>query len=446
MIARKNTTETQRQRENMNSPSRLLRYLFPLCLCASVVIFPRASSQTLDRVIAVVDRDIILESELNAQVQFFVLNNRIDPSTPGLKEQVLESMINEKLIVAKAIEDSVTVSEDEVRQQLEATIQQRIQQVGSEKRLEELYGMPITRIRREFREEMRRSLLANRLQQQRFGVTQISWREVEEFFRTYRDSLGTVPEEVELAHIYVEPKPSAEAHRAAHEKLRALLDSLTAGADFEELARRHSQDPGSAAQGGDLGFVRRGLFLPEFESVVFGLAEKQRSGIVETKYGLHVIELVERRGESVRARHILLRVEQTAADQDSAVNALRALRARALAGEGFAALARQYSEDKETAPIGGSLGTVEAAQLEPAFAAIIAGLKEGEISEPSRLQTAGATGYHIVLLRRRTPEHPASLETDFDRIETLALNYKRSRDYQTWLQELRTTIHWESRL
>lgn len=405
-----------------------------------------APAQTLDRVVAVVDREIILESELNAQVQFFAMNNRIDATTPGVREQVLESMISERLIVAKAIEDSVTVSEDEVRQQLDATIQQRVQQVGSEKRLEELYGMPLSRIRREFREEMRKSLLANRLQQQRFGVTQVSRREVEEFFRMYRDSLGMVPEEVELAHIYVEPKPSEAARAAARLKMQMLVDSLNAGVDFAGLAARHSQDPGSAGQGGDLGFVRRGLFLPEFESVVFSLAEKQRSGIVETKYGLHVIELLERRGESVRARHILLRVERTPADEDSTVALLGSLRRRALAGEDFALLARSFSEDKETAPIGGSLGTVELSQLEKGFYPTVAPLRDGEISEPVKLTAGNSSGYHIVWMKKRTPEHAASLELDFSRLETLAMNFKRSRDYQAWLQELKGKIYWESRL
>jgi peptidyl-prolyl cis-trans isomerase SurA len=405
-----------------------------------------ASAQTLDRIVAVVDRDVILESELNAQVQFFIMNNRVDPGTPGLKEQVLESMINEKLIVAKAVEDSITVSEDEVRQQLDATIQQRVQQVGSEKRLEELYGMPLSRIRREFRDEMRKSLIANRLQQQRFGITQISRREVEEFFAHYRDSLGTVPEEVELAHIYIEPKPSEAARAAARQKMQTLLDSLNAGVDFGELATRHSQDPGSAGQGGDLGFVRRGLFLPEFESVVFSLAEHQRSGIVQTKYGLHIIELLERRGESVRARHILLRVERTPTDDDSTVAFLQSLRTRALAGEDFASLARRYSEDKETAPIGGSLGTVELSQIEKAFYATVASLNQGEISQPVKLSAGNSAGYHIVWMKKRTPEHPASLEQDYPRIETLALNFKRNREYLAWLQELRGNIYWESRL
>jgi peptidyl-prolyl cis-trans isomerase SurA len=293
---------------------------------------------------------------------------------------------------------------------------------------------------------MRKSLIANRLQQQRFGITQISRREVEEFFTRYRDSLGTVPEEVELAHIYIEPKPSETARAAARQKMQTLLDSLNAGVDFGELATRHSQDPGSAGQGGDLGFVRRGLFLPEFESVVFSLAEHQRSGIVQTKYGLHIIELLERRGESVRARHILLRVERTPTDDDSTVAFLQSLRTRALAGEDFASLARRYSEDKETAPVGGSLGTVELSQIEKAFYATVAALNEGEISQPVKLSAGNSAGYHIVWMKKRTREHPASLEQDYPRIETLALNFKRNREYQAWLQELRGSIYWESRL
>ncbi|MCC6395700.1 MAG: SurA N-terminal domain-containing protein, partial [Bacteroidetes bacterium] len=119
-------------------------------------------AQTLDRIVAVVENDPILESELNAQIQFFVMNNRLDPKAPGIRDQVLQSMISEKLIIAKAIEDSVIVTDEEVQQQLDAAIQSRIQQVGSEARLEEVYGMPLSRIKREYRDEMRKNLLAQK--------------------------------------------------------------------------------------------------------------------------------------------------------------------------------------------------------------------------------------------------------------------------------------------
>ena len=414
--------------------------------CVALLIATLAQAQILDRIVAVVDNDIILESEVNAQVQLLIVNNKIDPNTPGLKQQVLQSMINEKLILAKAIEDSVTVTDEEVQQQLDNIIQQRIQQFGSEARLEEMYGMPLARIRREFREEMRKNLLAQRLQQQRFGSTQIGRYEVEEFYRSYRDSLPRVPEEVELAHIFVRPKVSEEAKAAATSKIQVLADSLKQGSDFAALARRHSEDPGSAPQGGDLGFVRRGQFVKEFEAAVFALNEKQISGIVETDFGLHIIQLLERRGDAVHARHILLRIEKTKASDDAATVLLDSLRRRALAGESFAELAKKYSERKETSMIGGELGTFELEQLDKGTFDAISGLKEGEISQPAQLVEGNSYGYHIILLRKRTPAHTMTLEQDYRRIEALALNFKRTKDYQTWLEELRGKIYWQSQL
>lgn len=405
-----------------------------------------AHSQTLDRVVAVVGNDPILESELDAQVQFFVFNNRLDPQTPGLKQQVLQSMINEKLIVAQAVEDSITVTDEEVQQQLDHVIQQRIQQVGSETKLEELYGMPLSRIKREFRDEMRKNLLSQRLQQQRFGSTQIGRREVEEFFAMYEDSLGTVPEEVELAHIFVRPKFDEAAKAEARRKAELLLDSIRTGADFGDLAQRHSQDPGSATRGGDLGMVRRGQFVKEFETAVFSMAEQQVSGIVETEFGLHIIQLLERRGEAVHPRHILLRVERTQAADDSVVAFLNSLRTRILAGESFTDLAKEHSEADDTAPIGGYLGTFELEQLDKNLYPVVAQLKEGEISEPAKLPVGNSYGYHIVQVRRRTPAHPMSLERDYHKIEAIALNYKRTHDYAAWLEELKTSIYWQSRL
>jgi peptidyl-prolyl cis-trans isomerase SurA len=407
---------------------------------------PSAPAQTLDRIIAVVDREIVLESELNAQVQFYVMNNRVDPETPGLREQVLDVMINEKLLVAKAIEDSVVVSDDEVQQRLDALIQQRVEQVGSEKRLEELYGMPITKIKREFRDQMRKNLLSERLQQQRFAVTKIARREVEEFFALYKDSLGMVPEQIDLAHIAIKLKAGNDAAAAARQKARLLVDSLRAGADFSVLAQRHSEDAGSASDGGDLGFVRRGQFVKEFETAVFSLTPGEISDPVETEFGLHIIELIERRGDAVHPRHILIRIVRSDVDHEAVVALLDSLRTRALAGEDFASMARKFSEYKETALIGGSLGLTELNNVDKSILPAVQDLKSGEISKPTRLTVPGFDGYHIVLVKSRVPEHLPSLEEDYDRIDALALNLKRTQEYTAWLAELRTSIYWESRL
>jgi len=400
-------------------------------------------AQILDRVVAVVENDPILESELNAQIQFFVLSNRMDPKAPGVREQVLQSLINEKLIVAKAIEDSVTVTDDEVQQQLETAIQQRVQQVGSEARLEEMYGMPLSRIKREYRDEMRKNLLAQKLQQQRFGTTQIGRYEVEDFFRAYRDSLPRVPDEVELAHIFVKPKFSTAERETARAKMQLILDSIKAGADFAVMAKRYSEDPGSAPQGGNLGLVRRGQFVKEFESAVFGLAEAQLSGVVETELGLHLIQLIERRGDAVRARHILMRIQRTEAGDSTTIAFLDSLRSAVLAGTDFGVLAKKFSEDKETNLVGGMLGSQDIEQLDKNWYTTVSALKPGDVSKPEKLPVGGSYGYHIVQLRKRTPAHAMSIEQDYHKIESIALNYKRTKEYQAWLEEIRSKIYWK---
>ncbi len=423
---------------------RVTLLVFLLALCAI------GSAQTLDKVVAIVDKEIILESELDAQIQFLALNNKIDPKTPGLKEEVLNNMINEKLLVAKAIEDSVTVTDEEVQQQLDQAIQQRVQQVGSEARLEELYGMPLSKIKREYRDEMRKNLLAQKLQQQRVGNEQVSRFEVEEFYNTYKDSLPPVPEQLEMSRIFVTPKPSTAAKERARERMQTILDSIRAGADFGEMAKRYSEDPGSAQQGGDLGFVRRGQFVSEFEAAVFSLGVGQVSNIVETAFGFHIIQLLERRGDAVHARHILLRIPRSEGGDSSAIALLDSLRDRAMNEQNFAELAKKYSEDKESNLIGGMLPPVDREQLEKDWYPSVINLKAGEISKPFRVSSqapSGASyGYQIVLLRKRTPAHKMTLEQDYHKIEAMALNYKRTKDYQAWMQELRSKIYWKINL
>lgn len=412
-------------------------------LAVSVSATAPAQQQVLDRIAAIVDNEIILESDLQAQVQFLANNNRIDPKTPGLRDQVLQNMINENLMVAKAIEDSVTVTDDEVQQQLDASIQQRVLQVGSEARLEELYGMPISRIKREYRDEMRKSLLAQRLQQQKFGTLTVGRYEVEDFFNTYKDSLPPVPEELQLSNIFVFPKASDAMRNAARSRAQALIDSLNAGADFAALAKRYSQDPGSAQQGGDLGLVRRGQFVKEFESAVFAMTEGQVSGIIETDFGYHIIQLMERRGDAVHARHILIRVEKSGSSDSLALALLDSVRSLIPGTMTFAEAAKKFSEDKETNLLGGNRGTIDIDQLDKTWYPALANLKDGEISKPFRISTSNSYGFQLVQVRKRTPAHKMTIETDYLRIENLTVNFKRQKEYQRFLDEIRKTIYWK---
>ncbi len=408
-------------------------------------IFPQ---QIIDRIIAVVDNEVILQSELEFQTSIFAAQRQIDPSTPGLKEQILNSMIEEKLIYAQADRDSIIVTEDEVNQRINYQIELFKQQYGSVANIEKMYGMSIDRIRRELRDDVRKSLMSQRLQEKNFGNVQATRREVEEFFEIYRDSIGMIPEKVAIAHIYKNPKTSETTKQKFRQRAQEILDSIKAGADFAEMARLYSEDPGSARQGGDLGFVKRGIFYPEFEEAAFRLAQGEISDLVESPIGYHIIQLLERRGESINTRHILIKIK---ADDDAdlrTIEILTEIRDSIVSGKGtFQEFARKYSEDRESAPFGGDLGTFFLNQLDKNLLDIVGRLKEGEISYPRRIEySPGNYGYHIVYLRNRVPQHKANLEDDYNEIRKLASDYKKQREYEKWIAEIKEKIFWEIRI
>lgn len=414
----------------------------------SVFIISAYPQEVLDRVIAVVDNEAILQSELEFQVSIFAAQKQIDPNLPGLKDQILNSMIEEKLIYAQADRDSIVVTEDEVNQRIDYQIETFKQQYGSVTNIEKMYGMSIERIKRELRDDVRKSLMSQRLQEKNFGTLQSTRREVEEFFRVYRDSIGMIPEKVNIYHIYRNPQTSESAKLEFKEKAQQLLDSIKTGADFAELAKQHSEDPGSAVQGGDLGFVKRGVFYPEFEEAAFKLDAGEISEVIESPIGYHIIQLIERRGESINSRHILIKIK---ADEDAdlrTIEFLTEIRDSIINdGRDFEELAKRHSQDKDSAPFGGKLGTYYLNQLDKALLDIVGKLKEGEISHPRRIEFApGSYGYHIVYLKARTPQHQANLEQDYMEIKKLADEYKRQNKYQLWISEIKEKIFWEIRI
>ncbi len=406
----------------------------------------QAHAQTvIDRIVAVVDKEIITESELNERLSFYAYQNKLDPTTPGLKRQMLESMISEKLVLAQAIIDSVVVSDDDVTQALDQQLQRLVRQFGSEKGVEEAYGKPISRIKRDYRDEMRKQLLVQRVQQTRQSGIQVTANDVTEFYNTYKDSLTEIPETYTLSHIYLVPKPDTAIDRQTYLKAKVILDSVRAGGDFADFAKRYSVDA-TAVNGGDLGWSKRGDFVAEFEEVLFGLKDGQLSDVVKTQYGYHIIQLITRRGESVHARHILFRVDKSAASDSATVAELRTIRARALKGESFAELAKQYSEDEQTKPLGGDLGDVTAKDITKDFSDELKGLKEGEISEPTKIAVGNSYGYQIVLMRKRILAHMPTFQGDYAQLERLALYLKQQRMNNEWLDELKKNIYLDVRL
>lgn len=423
------------------------KYLIITLLLLVLSNYTFSQQKTLDRIVAVVDKDIILDSELNQQIDFFVFNNRVDKNTPNLKQFVLDAMINDKLIVAKAIEDTnISVTEDEITQRIETLVQQGVQQYGTEQRMEEYYGIPLSKMRREWRDEMRRKLLSENMQKYKFGGMVATRRETLEFFQIYKDSLPDVPESVELFHILKIPAKSGKLIDAAKNKALAIIDSIKAGGDFADFAKRYSQDPGSAKTGGDLGSTRRGQFVKEFEEAAFALTEGQISSPVESPFGVHIIQLIERKGEIVHTRHILTKVEADSLVETETVTFLQSIADSIRAGGNFSEFAKKYSDDVETAPIGGYLGKISIDQMQKEFIETVKELKEGEISTPIKVPTGTYHGYQLVYLKKRMPEHKISLDDDWKSIEAYSTNFKRNQEYQKWLESLRKEIYWQVRL
>lgn len=405
----------------------------------------RAQQNVVDRIVAVVDKEIITESDVQERITYAALQNRLDPKSPELRRQVLENLIAEKLMLAQAILDSVNVTEEEVTRSLDQQFQNFVRQAGSEQQLEKIYGKPVSRMKREFRPEMRKQLLIQRLRQQREEKLSVARREVDEFFEAYKDSLPKVPDEVELSHIFIIPKADSSLENKTRQQLNAIRDSIVAGGDFADFARRYSQDP-NGANGGDLGWAKRGLaFVPEFEEAVFALKEKEISPVVKTEFGFHLVQLIERRGESVHARHILLRTEKGPVSDSAAIRLLSALRDSIMQGRSLAEFARKYSEDEETKSIGGDLGQVSVDQLEADFASVVKDLKPGEISQPHRITMKNSYGYQIVFLKKRVAAHAVNLTDDFRRVEQMALYVKRNKLNAAWIEELKKDIYCDIR-
>lgn len=419
-------------------------------IAAFILLFTiyMSAQEAIDKIVAVVDNEIILQSELDFQTGIFASQRQLDPNTPGLKEQLLNSMIEEKLIYAQADLDSITVTEDDINQRIDYQINSFVQQYGSIANIEKIYGMSIDRIKRELRDEVRKSLMSQRLQEKNFGKVQASRREIEEFFNTYKDSIGTIPEKVTIFHIFQNPKASEKLKKIFYDKALSLLDSIKAGADFSELAKNNSDDPGSAAQGGDLGFVKKGVFYPEFEEAAFKLNVGELSGVVESPVGFHIIQLLEKRGESINTRHILIKIKADENADLQTIDFLSSLRDSIQKGVGtFQEYAKKYSEDKETAPFGGELGNFYISQLDKALLDAVGKLKQGDIGFPRRLEYApGTYGYHIVWLQSRIPQHKASLTDDYAEVKKLADENKKQKEYTKWIETIKSKIFWEVRI
>lgn len=403
------------------------------------------AQQVIDKVVAIVDSEIITKSEYEISVLRFAAQKNLDPKDEAIRKEVLNALIDEKLMYAQAELDSIVVTDAEVDRRLEQTINYFVQQYGTQEAIEKAFGMSIEKIRREIREDNRKALMTERVKEKKFARIDVSAREVNEFFNSFADSLGLIPERYKVAHIFLNPKANDRVKNKTKIYAESILDSLKKGADFAELAKKLSDDPGSAARGGDLGWAKRGKFFSEFESAAFALRDNEMSKVIESPVGYHIIQLLGRRGESIHTRHILFKIKSDDQTELEAIEFLSEIKDSIEKKiNTFGYFAQKYSNDKQTAPFGGELGTFEISQLDNQLKDVVFKLKEGQISPPKRIQMDAMNfGYHIVKLIKKTTEHKPTLEDDFEDIKRVAQVQKEQRLYKDWLQDLRSKIFWE---
>ncbi len=426
-------------------------------LAAPWLLFPgqtvRGQDQkVIDEVVAIVDGQILLRSDVNGLVFNAVQQGRMK-LTDELWLDALNQLIDQKVMAAHAKRDTnLVVTDDQLDQVLDQRIDAMSAQVGGQTRLEEIYGKTVTQIRAELRDEFRDQMLAEQFQGQKIQQIRITPSEVRAWFnRIPKDSLPVLPEAVRISHIVRYPTVTDAAREDARDILQNIRDSILVGSSsFEEMARLFSDDPGSASRGGRYQGARVSDFVPEFAAVATRIPIGEVSQIFETEFGLHIMRVNERRGDVVDLNQILIQFDPRKFDPSDAIDHLSALRDSILASDlPFARMARLHSEDESSAQRGGRVldpRTLEknlyVESLGPRWRQTIALLEKGEISEPSEVDLLdGRRAYHIVMLHDRIPSHRVNLETDYEMIKELALREKQANVMREWLDTLRESVY-----
>lgn len=408
-----------------------------------ISILGYAQTKTIDKIIAKVGGEVILYSDWQEQISF--LKSRQGNKGEDNACEILENLLIQKFMVNRAKVDSIDVKDEEIEQQLNARIDQILNYFNNDyQKFEEYYGQSVAETRERFRDDLRNQMLAERLQNKVIGDIRITPEETKAFFeRIPKDSVPYFNAEVELSEIVYKPKANDAQRKAAREKLEKTLQKIRNGEEFSKLASVISDDPGSAKNGGSLGWMKRGSLVPEFEAVAYSLQKDSVSGIVESEFGLHIIKLLERRGNSILCQHILVKPRIEDSDYKLAEKYLDSIRALIIKDSiPFETAVRLFSDKKSESYNNGGLlinpksGTTnfETSELDPDVFFAIDALKVGEISKPfSTLEADGTKSYSIVKLQSKTNPHKANLKQDYAKIQLAAKEFKKNIKFQEWL-------------
>ena len=407
-------------------------------LCAALLFAPGAAlgaPELIDRIVATGDNQTILWSELNYRLRFEAeqrgLSSFVEPGRlEALRREVLEDMVDEQVLILKAQKDSVQIDPNEVEEMLVQQFQLAKSNMddGEFERMLDRVGLSERQLKARYRKEIRHRLLSRQMRAVVAYRVHVSHRDVEAFRQAHRD---TLPTQISLSHILLQIKPSDEVLGEKLARIGELQALLAAGGDFAEVARAHSEDPGSAAHGGDLGCFSAGTMVPEFEEAAFALKPGETSEPVLSPYGYHLIKLREKREDALCANHILVLARTGEGDKDATRDELVDLQRRARAGEDFSQLARQHSDNPQTAMQGGLWGSFPREQIPEFLQPYLRGLRLGEISEPFFLEEGG----HII-----------RINDDQAALEGLIRESRTEEAMRELIEEYRQQIHIETRL
>ena len=417
--------------------------LFFLFVTLSSFVFSR-DNQSVDGVAAIIEEYIVLKSDLAQMLNMAIIQNKIDPlrnidKVKDLEKSILESMVDQKIILKKAELDSVVVEENEVDLALNQQVETLINQAGSKEKAEEMLGQSIKSFRREFWYEMRDRLVSEKYQQQLINNVKVSRLDVLAFYNTYKDSLPTIPLKAKIRHCLIKVKPSEYSKETSLQILKNIKTKIEQGDSFSELAKEFSEDPGSKSNGGDLGWVTRGSLVKSFETAAFTSPLNQITDPVETEFGFHLIETLEKKGEKILVRHILNIPEKTEEDNLLFFNFAKDLKQDSIKTlNDFVFYANKYSEDEKTNKMGGDLGWVDPNNFSiPEIGLAIKYIKVGECSPPIN----SSLGYHLIWVEDLKKGGRPNLEDHWYDIENMSLNKKKMEWYQNWLKESRESIY-----
>jgi len=401
-----------------------------------------SQEKIIDKVIATVGSNIILYSDIETQYLQFQMQGYSQKD--GIRCQIFEEILFQKLLLNQAEIDSTVITDEQVESEMDRRLRYFISQIGSEEKLEEYYNKTIIEIKEEMRTLIREQLLVDNVQKTITSEVKITPAEVKAYFKKiHPDSLPLISSEIQIAQIVKQPTISKAEIESVKNKLNQLRERIIKGEKFSVLARLYSEDPGSASKGGETGLFTKGIMQAEFEVAAFGLEENEVSPIIETKFGFHILQLIERRGDYINVKHILMQTKVSPVELNKAKNFLDSV-ATLINNDSitFEKAATMFSDDPSKNNFGLVINqaTLNAKfspdELDPNIFFAVDKLKVGEISKPAIMKTEdGKQAYRLLCLKSRTEPHKASLKKDYNKIQESALQEKQNKAIEKWISE-----------